>query len=498
MVIRRILEEGAPLYPSELNYYWRGVAYHYIVAVFSFIYDMNEFWLRFPSVIFGMGIIFLSFYYGRKVNKFVGLLVLLFLTFSPYNLEYSRFARFYIMNSFLYMLSIYTVYEGFIKNDLKYKIASLVICIIMVHTVQLGSSFIFVLGTYFVYEFFIILRSKEKMPVLRKNAVNFFLLGLTTYFCLSGNLFNKFLSVHYTFAYQLLPTLAPKSYPLIKIPEWSFFEFSAKYYLFPLFAILCIVPALMPIIRSNKEKCSYFEYMSLVFILSVIGFEIANRNVIGPRTYLFLDGLFVILSMSSIYIILRILFKNEVYVKFLSLSIVIILVFSIQPSFYEILTLDYGDDITNDPFRTTNVAAYRADYKTTSKYITEKINNEDILISVMEAPYFYLGRTPNYTLNQNDRWNTYSIFDNGNFIYTDDGSLLINKADDIYEIIESNKDKKVWLLVNGASIHVLYTVHVREDFLQFLEKNMDKVVYESPDGYSKVLLFNAVPGNTTE
>jgi hypothetical protein len=33
--VRRILETGTPSYPSGLGYYWRGVAYHYIVSFFT-------------------------------------------------------------------------------------------------------------------------------------------------------------------------------------------------------------------------------------------------------------------------------------------------------------------------------------------------------------------------------------------------------------------------------------------------------------------------------
>ena len=60
----------------------------------------------------------------------------------------------------------------------------------------------------------------------------------------------------------------------------------------------------------------------------------------------------------------------------------------------------------------------------------------------------------------------------------------------ISEIIEENKDKRVWLIVNGGSLKILFTIHVRPDFLKFLSLNEDKIVYKSSDGISKVLLFS--------
>ena len=41
-----------------------------------------------------------------------------------------------------------------------------------------------------------------------------------------------------------------------------------------------------------------------------------------------------------------------------------------------------------------------------------------------------------------------------------------------------------------GSINIFSTTHVRQDFIKFLEQNKDKVVYWSPDGISRVLLFN--------
>ena len=107
----------------------------------------------------------------------------------------------------------------------------------------------------------------------------------------------------------------------------------------------------------------------------------------------------------------------------------------------------------------------------------------------MSSPYFYINKSPDYMLNQNYRWNTNAILDGeGNF--RSGKSILINKANDVISIVENNQNKRVWLVVNGGSINILSTTHVRSDFLRLLKENEDKIVFQSHDKYSMVLLFN--------
>ena len=492
-MVRRILEVGVPLQPSGIQYYWRGVAYHYSVALSAYMFGLTEFAIRLPSVLFGMGIVVSSFLMGKKLNKWVGLLILIFMVFSTYNIEYSRFARFYIMNAFLFMLSIFTVYKGFFEDEFKYKIISLIIFFIMIHTVQLAGLFMFVLGTYFFYESLRFVFSRNRYKIALNNRINFLFLVISISMAYFDNLFIRFFSVDIIHAYKILDGIPePMPYPIVKIPEWCLFKFMDGNYMSITFIFLSLIILIIALCKEikNEKNISYLSYVSFIFFISVLGFEILDRNVEGPRIYLFSEGLYVILSIFAIFFALRSVLKREDIIRALSLLYILVLISSIQPYFFDRINITYGDDVANDPFRTTHVVAYRADCKTQYSYLNDHIKEGDIWINVMETPYFYINKTPDYILNQNYRWNTLALLDEeGNFRTEEGESILINRASDIKNIIENNPDKKVWLVVNGGSVNILSTIHVRPDFLKFLKENEDKSVYQSPDKYSMVLLF---------
>ncbi len=491
-VVARIRETGLPLEPSGLEYYWRGVAYHYVVVISTYLFGSTEFAIRFPSVLFGMGIVFLSFLVGKKINKWVGLLVLIFMVFSTFNIEYSRFARFYVMNSFLFMLSIFLVYEGFFKDKMKYKIFSLIIFLVMMHTVQLGRFFIFVLGSYYVYEFIRFQKSKEKFKIIQDNKMNLIFLFFTIVILVGGNWFERLTAIQTVRAYEVLNTVPPPaSYPLMKIPQWNLLNYMNNVHIPVIFLLIFIIYLLLRLSNNSaKHTPKFLKYITTIFLISLISFEILNRDAIGARVYLIFEGLYVILSLYTVYSILKLYIVQINVLRLISIIIVIILLFSITPNFYERININYGDPVDQDPFRTTDVAAYRSDYKTQYLYLNEHIQDGDIWINLMGRPYFYINKHPNYSLNQNYRWNTYALIDeNLNFI-TDEGVILINSVNDIKNIIANNPNKKVWLVVNGGSVNILETIHVRSDFVKFLKANEDKIVYRSYDKYSMVLLFN--------
>lgn len=498
-VVTRILETGFPLEPSGLVYYWRGIAYHYVVSLFTFIFGNTEFWLRFPSVLFGMGIVIISFIFAKKINKWNGLLVLLFLTFSTYNIEYSRFARLYIMNAFLFMLSLLFVYKGLFLKQRKYLWISLFVFVLMVHTVKLGSFYIFAIGTYIIYLLIFIFFNKNNTPK-RNTMITLLFIFISILTAIIGNFFERItwlvskISGKEIYAYQLLQNIPePATYPLLKLPNWALFSFFNQYYISIVFILTSVILGFFIFLNDVKLKrtLSWFAYIIITLFISIIGYEIINRNVSGARIFLFVEGIYVIVIVSLIVILFKHLFRKDLLYRVLSLIMIVLLLSSITPYFYKRVSVNYGDNVLNDPFRTTQVAAYRADYSNTYDYLKENINDSDIWINVMGPNYFIFNKSPDYILNQNFRWNTFSFVQGKDFIEPSTGSKLISYSKDIDSIIKES-NRRVWLLVNGGSINIIDTTHVRNDFIAFLNENKDKIVYESKDGYSKVLLFKQI------
>lgn len=495
--VSRILENGLPLAPSGLEYYWRGIAYHYFVAFFTSIFGNVEFWVRFPSVLFGMGIIFISFIYSKKINKKIALLVLIFLIFSTYNLEYSRFARFYVMNAFLFMLAISFVWKGFFEEKNKYKIYSAILFFLMILTVELGGVFLGLIIVVSIY------RASNNLPIGKKRII-WVMAPLFLFFIiyLINNPFQYFQIEPDNYGITSNPINENDDgivrYAFLKVPKISLSNTVIPFYnQFHISAMLIIPFVLSFLVTLNKriKKISFYNYLILAIILTAILFEIVNPYVDEPRLYFLFESLYVMFSLTSIYVISKLIFKNTNICKIFNFALVVLFLLSIYPSFYERVNINYGDDVSNDPFRTTWAQAYRADYKSTYQYLSQNSGPDDIWINVMEPAYFYYNKNPNFIINQNYRWNYMwreETFTNKNGDYIDlrYGSVLLNEARDIERVIEENPDRNVWVLINGGSTTAMHTIHLRQDVLKFIEMNNNRTIFLSEDNISKVLLFN--------
>lgn len=294
----------------------------------------------------------------------------------------------------------------------------------------------------------------------------------------------------YKSATELNLAVKPVEWVYLSMPSWHLFNFFNENYIPLTFILLAILTTAFHFYK-NFEKFNFFIFINFSTFLSILLYEIGSRGVYGSRIYLFAEALLVYACLSSIYLLLKTIFKQRITLVILSI-VTFVIIISIKPNCFQVITARYGDDVTSDPFRTTDVAAYRSDYKTTNEYIRQRITDNDILIAVMGTNYFNLSRKPDYILNENVRWNTGALLDSGdNFISVESGSRLINTSSQIETIVKKNSNKRVWLLVNGGSLKILSTTHVREDFNTFLNANIDKTVFLSEDGISKVLLFNS-------
>lgn len=492
--VTRILETGKPLEPSGLQYYWRGVAYHYFLALFAFVFNNSEFWLRFPGVLFGMGIITSAFCFARNINKKVAFLVLIFLVFSTYNIEYSRFARFYIMNTFLLMIVLYFFWEGFFKEKLKYKILSLLTFFLMLHTVQFGLIFLALIPTWLIFLIKKITHNFSNITnILKDNMVNFALLSFSIPIYLLGNIPNRLFKIEheYPLARDVIDEVAQKrrEWSHLQTPEWELISFFYNEYTSLVIIVIIYLFFVAVFSFLSNKKNSFISYLAVFTLFSIMLYEIGSRGVTGARIYFFIEALLAIFLVLAIYHIAKLILHHPQKQLFLTSAVILLVFLSIKPYFTERISIDYGNSVVHDNFRTTPVAKFRADNKTTNEYVTKNKNDEDIIIVVMSTNYYYLKEPADYILNQNYRWNSNSFIKNEQFISRSTGSTLINSVEDLTNIIQ--KENKVWLVVNGASTDVLKTTHVRNDFIRFLETNRDKIVYESEDERSVVLLFRS-------
>jgi hypothetical protein len=143
MAARMILEKGEPRLDSGL-FYGRALFFHYTQAFFQ-LFGQNDFWVRFPSVIFGLLTVVLAYYIGKEYSKKSGgILAALFTTVFYLEVFYSRQARFYQLFQLLFFASLYFLYKS--KQQPKWLIPATITFILCLDTQIAG----LVLAPFFI------------------------------------------------------------------------------------------------------------------------------------------------------------------------------------------------------------------------------------------------------------------------------------------------------------------------------------------------------------
>lgn len=121
LAVQGILKYGIPKVDSG-RIYSRGIPFLYAEAAAAELFGLNEFSLRLPGVLLGMAAILAAYLLGRAVfNRPIGLLMAALLTFSVWEIEMSRYARFYTGFQFMYLISLFCFYRGYMLGERAYK-----------------------------------------------------------------------------------------------------------------------------------------------------------------------------------------------------------------------------------------------------------------------------------------------------------------------------------------------------------------------------------------
>ena len=119
---RAILERGQPVLANGYStgvYQWPQ---YWLSAISAKIFGLNEFAIRFPSVIFGALTIWAVYFLGKELfNKNVGLVAAFFTTFLKIEILWSRQARPYQALQFFYLLSAWLLCKLSKKDKFEWK-----------------------------------------------------------------------------------------------------------------------------------------------------------------------------------------------------------------------------------------------------------------------------------------------------------------------------------------------------------------------------------------
>ncbi len=128
---QKIIEKGVPIFDSGALY-GRAYLFHYIEAFSMLLFGMNDFAVRFPSIIFGLLTILLAYFIGREYSKSAGLICALFTAIFYLEVIYSRQARFYQLFQLAFFASIYFLYKS--KQNKNWIYLALISLIITIDT----------------------------------------------------------------------------------------------------------------------------------------------------------------------------------------------------------------------------------------------------------------------------------------------------------------------------------------------------------------------------
>jgi len=395
--VRAILERGKPVLTNGYStgiyqwlLYWMG-------AISAKIFGLNEFAVRFPSVIFGVLTIWAIYLVGKELfNRNVGLVAATLITFLKIEILWSRQARPYQALQFFYLLSAYCLYRlfKFEKFNLKYFLGFLT-CVILASLMHGLGMLIFVVG--FIYFLF-------NRPSFFKNKWVFFLSFISLLF-----LIVPFREIIYATLLKLGKTNNLTYYRVFLWHNYSLLTFLA----FAGFLFL---------ILTRKDNWG-LPFLFLFVQTLVVSFFLTNYT-----RYFYIVFPFLVLTASfTLHEISRVVGKKHSLVTLI--LVVFIIIMGYQSVFLPKKIYSLNDDMQETP---------EVDWKKIYGFVGEKIseNNDLILIANWnDLSVWYLGEGKlNYLLTESSSQKKDGL----------SGALIINGTNDLKNVI---KEKKKGLII---------------------------------------------------
>jgi hypothetical protein len=128
LAVRAILEKGVPELPSGMIYL-RGGLFSHLMAASASLFGFSEFALRLPAALFGIALIVAAYLFGAALfGRVVGLVTAALLAVSFWDIDLSRYARFYSAFSVFYVLTLYAIWQFRVKTP---SAAGGVLCVVL-------------------------------------------------------------------------------------------------------------------------------------------------------------------------------------------------------------------------------------------------------------------------------------------------------------------------------------------------------------------------------
>ena len=349
------LKHGFPLLESGFTY--TGSLFHtYLISFFMLFSQDPIFPARLVSVIFGIFTIPLIYYLGKEIwNKKIGLITAILVTFSVWEIAWSRQARLYTQLQFFYLLSLLMFYKLLQNKTFKYLILTSLFTLVAILTHSLGFSLLLIFAIYlFVnYEDLKQLLGKVKSSLTRKHKLILCILLALSIILVSYLIFKTIKYYNYTFINYFTPYLY-----YIRFSHVQFFY-----------------AGLIGMLVSLRE----FKKSSLLILSYFIPFLVISFAVYLLH-YRYLFFILPILFIFTSYLI----YKISIYFrKYSLLAGVILLALIIINGFIFIPKEQYSlETFTPQP-----------DFKSAYEYVKANMQEDDVIIDAYPAlGKIYLGK----------------------------------------------------------------------------------------------------------
>ena len=117
--IMAILETGAPAFEADNVYYTRSPLYHYATAALAYPFGGNLWSLRVQSILWSIATILLAYFCGAHLlkSRWIGFAAMVLLAIHPFEVFTGHVIRFYQMQQFFALLTVYLFCRGFVAEQ---------------------------------------------------------------------------------------------------------------------------------------------------------------------------------------------------------------------------------------------------------------------------------------------------------------------------------------------------------------------------------------------
>ncbi|MFH1537187.1 MAG: glycosyltransferase family 39 protein [Patescibacteria group bacterium] len=302
---------------ESVKEYTRAFPYTWIVASTFSIFEINEFYGRLPSLIFGLLLLPLLYFISFRVSKnhLISLSVLALGVFDSLLIWSSRLSRMYSLFVLLFLIACYLIYLGFEKNKQK------------INYYYLGAGGIVLFFSYLVHEsalliglglfLYFIINSIRELVKKNKKPNKYYISSLIMFILLTGaGIIHFFIHPLVISDYIALRSAPNYEYLLNSVNQLRIYYFAW---------IILLTGLIFSIIKWQKIKLYFYS----LFIPVLLFFTFFAGRYPAKKYILFIIPFILILYADSIYEIIKLIFKKQK--KQIILGIFIILFLLIGP-----------------------------------------------------------------------------------------------------------------------------------------------------------------------